>query len=112
MILADDGIDDERVASWSCDVGGMVPLIVGDRRLRPAEEGGDGRFGGACLPVAYLMLAFGTEGVGPAEDHDALLRFGETVSVPYTVECQVHMGGCVVFFRKGGCQYLQNTVGM
>ena len=46
-LLADDGIDDERVASQSCDVGGMVPLIEGDRRFRPAEEGGDGRLGSA-----------------------------------------------------------------
>ena len=27
------------------------------------------------------MLAFCPDGVGPAEDHDALLRFGEAVSV-------------------------------
>ena len=29
-------------------------------------------------------------------------------SVDVTIECQVHMGGCVGFFRKGGCRYLQN----
>ena len=51
--LADNGVDDERVASRSRDVGRMVPLIEGDRRFRPAEEGGDGRLGGACLPIAY-----------------------------------------------------------
>ena len=81
MLLADDGVDNERVASWSCDVGGMVPLIKGDRGFRPAKEGGDGCFGGSSLPVAYLMLAFSLDGVGPAEDHDALLKFGETISV-------------------------------
>jgi len=27
------------------------------------------------------MLAFGPDGVGPAEDHDALLRFRETISI-------------------------------
>ena len=59
----------------------MVPLIKGDRGLRPAEEGGDGRLGGACLPVAYLMLAFSLDGVGLTEDDDALLRFRETVSI-------------------------------
>ena len=32
-LLADDGVDDERVASWSGDVGGMVPLIEGDQRF-------------------------------------------------------------------------------
>ena len=33
-------------------------------------------------------------------------------TVDVTVECQVHMGGCVGFFRKGGCRYLQNTIVM
>ena len=37
-LLADDGIDDERVASRSRDVGGLVPLIEGDRRFRPTKE--------------------------------------------------------------------------
>ena len=32
-LLTDDGVNDEQIASWSCDVGGMVPLVVGDRRL-------------------------------------------------------------------------------
>ena len=32
-LLADDGVDDERVASRSRNVGGMVPLIEGDRRF-------------------------------------------------------------------------------
>ena len=32
-LLVDDGINDEWVASWSRDVGGMVPLIKGDRRF-------------------------------------------------------------------------------
>ena len=32
-LLADDGVNDERVASLSHDVGGMVPLIEGDRRF-------------------------------------------------------------------------------
>ena len=78
--LADDGVD-ERVASWSCDVGGMVPLIEGDRRFRLAEEGGDGRLGDACLLIAHLVLALGPDGVGSTEDHDALLRFGEAISI-------------------------------
>ena len=32
-LLADDGVDDERVATRSGDVGRMVPLIKGDRRF-------------------------------------------------------------------------------
>ena len=41
-----------------------------------AEEGGDGRLGGACLPITHLVLAFGPDGVGSAEDHDAFLAGG------------------------------------
>ena len=33
-------------------------------------------------------------------------------TIDVTVECQVHVGGCGGFFRKGGHRYLQNTVGM
>ena len=32
-LLVDDGVDNERVASRSSDVGGMVPLIEGDWRF-------------------------------------------------------------------------------
>ena len=31
-------------------------------------------------------------------------------TIDVAVECQVHMGGCVGFFRKGGCRYLCNAV--
>ena len=37
------------------------------------------------------------------------MMVGAHNTVDVTVECQVHMGGCVVFFRKGRCRYLQNT---
>ena len=37
---------------------------------------------------------------------------GAHKTVDITVECQVHMKGCVGFFRKGGRRYLQNTIGM
>ena len=33
-------------------------------------------------------------------------------TVDVAVECRVHMGDCVGFFRKGGCWYLQNTIDM
>ena len=32
-LLADNGVNDERVATWFGDVGGMVPLIKSDRRF-------------------------------------------------------------------------------
>ena len=94
MLLADDGVDDEWVASWSCYVGGMVPLIEGDQRFRLAEEGGDGYLGDACLPVAHLVLAFHPDDVRSTEDHDTLLRFGEAISV---LACRTSFLGCSLF---------------
>ena len=32
-LLVDDGVNDERVETWSGDVGRMVPLIKSDRRF-------------------------------------------------------------------------------
>ena len=37
------------------------------------------------------------------------IMVGTHNTVDVTIECQVHVGGYVVFFRKGSCQYLQNT---
>ena len=36
-----------------------------------------------------------------------VMMVGAHNTVDVTVECLVHMGGCVVFFRKGRCWYLQ-----
>ena len=80
-LLADDGVDNEWVASWSHDVGGMVLLIEGDWRFRPAKEGGDGHLDGTCLPIAHLVLALGPDGAGSAKNHDAFLRVGEAISI-------------------------------
>ena len=33
-------------------------------------------------------------------------RYKMMVGAHNTVECQMHMGGCVVFFRYGRCRYL------
>ena len=33
VLLADDGVNDEQLTSWSHDMGGMVPLIEGDQRF-------------------------------------------------------------------------------
>ena len=41
-LLLDDGVNDERVATWSGDVGRMVSLIKSDRGVRLAKERGDG----------------------------------------------------------------------
>ena len=45
------------------------------------KEGGDGCLGGACLPIAHLVLAFGPDGVGSTKDNDAFLRVRETISI-------------------------------
>ena len=42
-LLVDNGVDDERVAIRSGDVGRMVSLIKSDRGVRLAKERGDGR---------------------------------------------------------------------
>ena len=41
-LLADDGVNNERVATRSGDVGRMVSLIKSDRGVQPAKERGDG----------------------------------------------------------------------
>ena len=41
-----------------------------------------------------------------------VMMVGAHNTIDVTVGCQVHRGVCVVFFRKGRCWYLQNTVGM
>ena len=100
---AHDGVDDKRVASWSGNVGGMVPQIEGDRRFRPAKEGGDDRLGGTCLSVAYLVLALGADGVESPEDHDAFLGVGEAIPV---LSRRASFLGCrlfvVSFFQPAG----------
>ena len=75
-------------------MGGMVPLIEGDWRFQLAEEGGDSRLGGACLPVAHLVPPFHLDGAGPTKDHDALLRFREAISV---LACRASFLGCRLF---------------
>ena len=40
-LLADNGVNDKRVTSWSHDVGEMVPLIKGDWGFRLAKKRGD-----------------------------------------------------------------------
>ena len=40
------------------------------------------------------------------------MMVGTHNTVDVAVECQVHMGGWVGFFRKDGRRYLQNTIGV
>ena len=93
-LRGDDGVDDERVASRSRDMGGMVPLIEGYRRFLPAEEGGDGRLGDACFSVAYFVLALGVDGVGSPKDHEAFL--GIRKAIPILARHASFLGHCLL----------------
>ena len=90
VLLVDNGVNDEQVASWSGNMGWMVPLIKSDQRFRPAKEGGDGRFGDARLLVAHFVLVLGVDSIGSPEDHDAFLGVGE--AVPILARCASFLG--------------------
>jgi len=100
-LLVDDGVDDERVVSWSDDVGGMVPLIKGDRRFQLVKDGGDSRLSDACLSIAHFVLALGVDGIGSPKDHEAFLGIGK--AVPVLVRHASFLGRCLLalsFFRS------------
>ena len=59
----------------------MVSLIKSDRGVRLAKERGDGRLGGACLSIAYLMLALGVDGIRSPKDHEAFLGIGKVIPI-------------------------------
>ena len=59
----------------------MVSLIKSDRGVRPTKERGDGRLGGTCLSVAYLVLVLGVDSVGSPKDHEAFLEVGEAIFI-------------------------------
>ena len=77
----DNGVDDERVATWFGDVGGMVPLVKSDRRFQLAKEGGDGRFGDTCLSVVHFVLALGVDGIRSPKYHEAFLVIRKTIPI-------------------------------
>ena len=62
-------------------MGRIVSLIKSDQGVRPAKERGDGRLGGACLSVAYLVLALGVDSIGSPKDREAFLGVGEAVFI-------------------------------
>ena len=59
----------------------MVSLIKSDQGVRPAKERGDGQLSGACLSIAYLVLALGVDGVGSPKDHEAFLEVKEAIFI-------------------------------
>ena len=46
--------------------------------------------------------------VAHADGYKIMVGAYNTVDV--TVECQMHVGGCVAFSRYGRCRYLKNTI--
>ena len=81
MLLADNGVDDERVVTRSGDVGRMVSLIKSDQGVRPDKERRDARLGDTCLSVAYLVLALGVDSVESPKDHEAFLGVREAIFI-------------------------------
>ena len=84
----------------------MVPLIEFDRRFRPAKEGGDGRFGDACLSVAHFVLPFGVYGIRSPEDHEAFLGIGK--AIPILARHASFLGHFLLalsFFRSAGLSH-------
>ena len=71
-----------------------VDLLVGGS-ASPFIDEGDGFTGERERVWMFLCLvAYADEGSDDGR---------RPQSVDVTIECQVHMGGCVGFFRKGGC---------
>ena len=48
-----------------------------------------------------MLLSF----VAHADGYKIMVGANNTVDV--IVECRMHVGGCVAFFRNGRCRYLQ-----
>ena len=45
-----------------------------------------------------------SDSVAHADEYKIMVCAYNTIDV--TVECQMHVGGCVAFFRNGRCRYL------
>ena len=73
-------------------------LLVGGS-ASPFIDKGDG-FTSERVRVR-MLLSF----VAHAGGYKIMVGTHNTVDV--TVECQMHMGGCIAFFRNGRCRYLK-----
>ena len=81
-----------------------VDLLLVGGSASPFIDKGDGFIGERERVRMFLSL------VAHADEDWIMVGAPNTVDV--AVECQMHMGGCVGFFGKGGCRYLQNTIVM
>jgi hypothetical protein len=81
VLVANDGVDKERVAPWLGNVGRVVTPVEGDRSARPAEKLGNRAFGSAYLPKVDLVLALGAVILRTSKDHEVAVRVGEGVPV-------------------------------
>ena len=73
-VVADDGINDERVLSRVQDVVGVVLAAEGDGLLRPVEEGRCSLVDGEDLSALALALLRGHVRCGPAANENVLHR--------------------------------------
>jgi hypothetical protein len=75
------GVDKERVAPRSGNIGRVVTPIEGDWSARPTEKLGNRALSGAYLSEADLVLALGVIILRASKDHEAAIRVGEGVPV-------------------------------
>ena len=75
--VADDGVDDERVAPKSRDAGRMVILIENDGRGRPLQLSGNRTRGSTYLAKSHLLLSPGAFVLQAADDDQAPVHVQE-----------------------------------
>ena len=75
--VADDGADNEGVASLSGNADRVVVLVEDDGRGRTLQLTSDGAPCGADLIESYLLLAPGAVVLQPADDDEAQVHLGE-----------------------------------
>ena len=75
--VADDGVDDERVAPKSRDAGRMVILIENDGRGRPLQLSGNRTRGSTYLAKSHLLLSPGAFVLQAADDDQAPVHVRE-----------------------------------
>ena len=98
-----------EVRTWRFYGCGLVNLVdLMNLRKGPSSVGGstspfiDKRDGFTNERVRVRVLLGFVAHVGRYK-----IMVGTHNTVDVTIECQMHVGGCVAFFRNGRCRYLQ-----
>jgi hypothetical protein len=93
-LVANDGVDNERVAPRSGNTGRVAATIEGDWSARPTEELGDGALGGTNLLELDLVLTLGVAILRTSEDHETTVQLREVV--PFLCRCSLIFGRLLV----------------